>query len=88
MEWPLWLGAVSASAEEHDVTGLLLTLLILFAAAKLGAELKRMAGGSRRDPGVIVGPQVLVVHPTEVTLRVGLGVICSCSCGAGDEALR
>lgn len=65
----------------HDVTGLLLTLLILFAAAKIGAEiferLNQPAVVGEIIAGVLVGPQVFhLVRESEATLAMSeLGVI-------------
>ncbi|MDH7569572.1 MAG: cation:proton antiporter [Armatimonadota bacterium] len=77
------LGIVGAGGGEggNDVTALLSALLILFVAAKAGAELferfRQPAVVGEILAGVIVGPQVLqLVRPTEVTLALSeLGVI-------------
>lgn len=83
MDWVWAAGVVGATGGEgeHDVTGLLLTLLVLFVAAKIGAEiferLRQPAVVGEILAGVIVGPQVLHwVEPSEVTFALSeLGVV-------------
>ncbi|HPO71814.1 MAG TPA: cation:proton antiporter, partial [Armatimonadota bacterium] len=83
MDWVWAAGMVGATGSEggHDVTGLLLTVLVIFVAAKIGAEiferLKQPAVVGEILAGVIVGPQVLHwVEPSEVTFALSeLGVI-------------
>lgn len=83
MDWAWMMGAIGAGGGEgdHDVTHLLLTLLVLFAAAKIGAEIFERLGQpavvGEILAGVLVGPQVLRwVEPSGVTFAMSeLGVI-------------
>ena len=75
-------GAASIGSDDgHNVTALLVTLLVLFAAAKVGAEiferLKQPAVVGEILAGVLVGPQVLGwVQPSAVTFTMSeLGVV-------------
>jgi len=79
-----WLAGVigmTAEAGEPDVTHLLLTLLVLFAAAKIGAELferlNQPAVVGEILAGVLVGPQLLGwARPSDITFALSeLGVI-------------
>ncbi|HEX2999399.1 MAG TPA: cation:proton antiporter [Armatimonadota bacterium] len=75
------IGALAPASGEHNVTSLLFMLLVLFAAAKLGAELferlKQPAVVGEILAGIVVGPQLLkLVAPNEVTFALSeLGVL-------------
>lgn len=68
----VWAVVVGATEGIHDEAHLIFTLLVLFVAAKLGAEvferLRQPAVVGEILGGILVGPQVLhLVQPNEVT---------------------